>query len=296
MNTNDKEFCRRIEKIIFIDPGKRGIEQCFIYDSLYRAAEGILKCDKKKISYLLTGFCCMHDTCETDGPLGSSVLCSLLRAMGFNTSILCDTFAEKVTKAAAFPNPVTVANSIEEIDNDISFAISIERPGRAEKTNDYRTMKARDISKVTAPLDFLFPNVKDKKIKPYLTISVGDGGNEVGTGNIIDLIKKNVPLGDSICTISSCDILIMAGVSKLGGVGIAAALSILANDEQIARTFIDIMSTQKEILKRMIDNGSYDGVSGDYINAIDGMMFEKEHGDVNNKIIEIIKEKYIINN
>ena len=54
MNTNDKEFCRRIEKIIFIDPGKRGIEQCFIYDSLYRAAEGILKCDKKKISLVLS--------------------------------------------------------------------------------------------------------------------------------------------------------------------------------------------------------------------------------------------------
>lgn len=296
MNNTDKDFCNKIEKIIFIDPGNRGIDKCFIFDSLYKAAENILKCDKKKISYILTGFCCMHETCETDGPLASSVLCSLLREIGFNTSILCDTYSEKVIKAAALSNPVTVSNSIKSIDNDISFVISIERPGRAEKTNDYRTMKARDITKVTAPLDYIFPNIKDKIIKPYLTVSVGDGGNEVGTGNIMELIKKNVPLGESICTISSCDILIMAGVSNWGGLGIAAALTILVNDEKIAKKFIEIMSNQKEILKRMLNNGSYDGVSGEYISAIDGIMFEKEHEAVNKDIIDIIKAKYNINN
>ena len=133
----------------------------------------------------------MHETCETDGPLGSTILCSMLRKLGYNSNLLCDSYAEKVVKGGALDNPVIVANDASEIKGKISFIISIERPGRSAKTKDYRTMTAKDITKVTAPLDFLFPNNIDNNKKDYLTISVGDGGNEVGTGNIMNLIIEN---------------------------------------------------------------------------------------------------------
>lgn len=288
------ELCTKIEDIICIDPGNRGIDKCFQKGNLFNAANSILKCDKKTPSYILTGFCCMHETCETDGPLGSTILCSMLRKLGYNTHLLCDSYAEKVVKGGALDNPVMIANDSSEIKGKISFVVSIERPGRSAKTKDYRTMKARDITKVTAPLDYLFPNNVDKKKKDYLTISVGDGGNEVGTGNIMNLIIENVPLGDSICTISTCDYLIMAGVSNWGGIGIAAGLAVLSNDKSIGEYFCILMNKQPEILKGMIENGSYDGVSGDFIYAVDGMKFEREHTTLNLEIINIIKEKYLL--
>lgn len=290
----NSEFCTKIEDIICIDPGKRGISKCFQKGNLFNAADSILKSEKNAPSYILTGFCCMHETCETDGPLGSTILCSMLRKLGYNSNLLCDSYAEKVVKGGALDNPVIVANDASEIKGKISFIISIERPGRSAKTKDYRTMTAKDITKVTAPLDFLFPNNIDNNKKDYLTISVGDGGNEVGTGNIMNLIIENVPLGESICTISTCDYLIMAGVSNWGGIGIAAALAILSNDKSIGEYFCILMKKQPEILKGMIENGAYDGVSGDFIYAIDGMKFENEHSKLNFEIMNIVKQKYLL--
>ena len=297
INQENQEFCSKIEQVIFKDPGNRGISKTFQPGNLYKAANNILLTEKTKKSYILTGFCCMNNTCETDGPLSSAILCKILKELNYDSSILCDTPSEKVVKASAelYKLPVTVKDSSDKVleeDKNIGFMVSIERPGRSEKTNDYRTCKARDISNVTSSLDLLFPNIKDNKKVDYLTISVGDGGNEVGTGNIIDLIKQNVPMGEDICTISSCDILIMTGVSNWGGIAIAAALSILANNKEIGQKFIEINNTQKDILQNMVNNGSYDGISGKVCMKVDGMDFDKEHTEINKAIEEIVKQKY----
>ena len=54
------------------------------------------------------------------------------------------------------------------------------------------------------------------------------------------------------------------------------------------------MKEQPEILKGMIENGAYDGVSGDFIYAIDGMKFENEHSKLNLEIMNIVKQKYLL--
>ena len=293
MSEINSKLCEKLEKVIFVDPGQRGVSKCWINGCLFDAAEKLLKCDKKKVSYILTGFCCMHENCETDGPIGTSVLCNMLRFLGFNSQILCDKYAKNVVSAAALDSPVVVAESVDELEKDLSFCVSIERPGRAEKTNDYRTMRARDISNVTAPLDYLFPNNKDPASKkPYLTVSVGDGGNEVGTGNIMNKIIENVPMGDQICTISSCDVLVMAGVSNWGGIAIAAALAITSENREAGKYFIELCGKQQDMLRKMIEQGSYDGVSGNKIEAIDGMMFTNEHTQINNDLVSVVKEKF----
>ena len=290
--SSDEKLCSRLEKVIFVDPGQRGVSKCWIEGCLHEAAKRILECEKEKISYILTGFCCMHENCETDGPIGTSVLCNMLRFLGFNSQILCDSHAENVVKAAALDSPVVVAHSVDELEKEISFCVSIERPGRTAKTNDYRTMRARDITNVTAPLDFLFPNNKDNEKKPYLTVSVGDGGNEVGTGNIMQKIEEYVPMGESICTITTCDVLVMAGVSNWGAIAIAAALAIECNNKEAALSFIELCGKQGEMLDRMLKQGSYDGISGESIPVIDGMKFTEEHTKINNDLIAIVKEKY----
>lgn len=284
------EFFSLLEDVICQDPGNRGISNMWQKGNLKEAANRILQCDKEKCFYVLTGFCCKGIDSETDGPLGSSVLCSLLCDLGYNCSLLCDTYSYNVVNAAANGNRVCVTNDSDEL-QDISCIISIERPGRSKKTNDFRTMRARDISDVTAPLDLLFTEGK-----PYLRVAVGDGGNEIGTGNIADQVEADVQNGADICTSICCDILIMAGVSNWGALAIAAALAIASNDIEIGKKFIQLANSQPDILDKMLKAGSYDGCTGKCEASIDGMEYCKEHLVVSNELIKIVKQFYKFDN
>jgi len=287
------QLCSDLEKVIFQDIGKRGLSEFWTYGCLHEAATKILDCNKTLPGFVLTGFCCMNEKCETDGPIGTSVLNRTLRDLGFNSIILTDSCAANVVISASLENPVHIEDNPNNLPKDISFVISIERPSRTMKTRDYRTCRARDISHVTSPLDQLFQSIfRPEDKKPYLTIGVGDGGNEVGTGNVHDSIVKYVNLGEEIAADTICDVLVLAGVSNWGAIAIAASLAICCEDQEIAQKFIDFCGRQDEMLTNMLKYGSYDGISGLSTRSIDGMKFEEEHTMVNNEIIKIVKSKY----
>ena len=293
MNINEK--ITKIESIIFTDPGNRGISSLYQPNSLQKSSEKILKTPKEKKSFILTGFCCLFPSSETDGPLGSSILNSTLNNLGFNNFLLTDSYSENVVKASSTNGKIVIVNSHEEFldkhdENDIAFIISCERPGRSLKTKDYRTMKAKNISNQNSNLDLLFPGENGKK--NYLTIGIGDGGNECGTGNINKEVQKKIQYGDQICTDRFCDILIMSGVSNWGGLGLSASLVILNGDKKVMKLFIDECYLQRELLKKMIEAGSYDGVSGKGELSVDGMHFDNEHMEVIEKIVRVVKECY----
>lgn len=293
MNINEK--ITKIESIIFTDPGNRGISSLYQPNSLQKSSEKILKTPKEKKSFILTGFCCLFPSSETDGPLGSSILNSTLNNLGFNNFLLTDSYSENVVKASSTNGKIVIVNSHEEFldkhdENDIAFIISCERPGRSLKTKDYRTMKAKNISNQNSNLDLLFPGENGKK--NYLTIGIGDGGNECGTGNINKEVQKKIQYGDQICTDRFCDILIMSGVSNWGGLGLSASLVILNGDKKVMKLFIDECYLQRELLKKMIEAGSYDGVSGKGELSVDGMHFDNEHMEVIEKIVKVVKECY----
>ena len=275
-----------IETIIFQDPGKRGIESLWTPGCLKLAAQKILATNKSRQSFILTGFSSIKTHSETDGPLGSSILCSTLVALGFQCSLLTDESSSLVVVAAASSNNVLITSKIENI-CPFSFIISCERPGRSRKTHDYRSMSANDISQRTAPLDLLFPGPGETK--NYLTIGIGDGGNECGTGNIADKVSKVVKNGEDICTDRCSNVLIMAGVSNWGAIALAAALVIVSNDSNGATVFLKECEDQRNILQKMLDYGSYDGITGKSELSIDGMHFENEHMAVTNAIVEILK-------
>ena len=293
MTLNIKEKITEIENIIFTDPGNRGISSLYQKNSLQISSEKILKTQKDKKSYILTGFCCLKPSCETDGPLGSSLLNSTLNNLGFNTFLLTDSYSEKVVKASSKNNKIIIENSYEKFieknpENEISFIISCERPGRSLKTKDYRTMKANNISNQNANLDLLFPGENEKK--NYLTIGIGDGGNECGTGNIYKEVQKKINLGEEICTDRFCDCLIMSGVSNWGALGLCACLVILNGKKENMEFFIKECFCQRELLQKMIDAGSYDGVTGKGELSVDGMEFDKEHMDIIQKVVKVVKE------
>ena len=292
---NISEKITKIESIIFTDPGNRGISSLYQPNSLQKSSEMILKTPKEKQSFILTGFCCLFPSSETDGPLGSSILNSTLNNLGFNNFLLTDSYSENVVKASSINGKIVIENSHEEFldkhdENDIAFIISCERPGRSLKTKDYRTMKAKNISNQNSNLDLLFPGENGKK--NYLTIGIGDGGNECGTGNIYKEVQNKIKYGDQICTDRFCDILIMSGVSNWGGLGLSASLVILNGDKKVMELFIDECHLQRELLKKMIEAGSYDGVSGKGELSVDGMHFDNEHMEVIEKIVRVVKECY----
>jgi hypothetical protein len=292
---NISEKITKIESIIFTDPGNRGISSLYQPNSLQKSSEMILKTPKEKQSFILTGFCCLFPSSETDGPLGSSILNSTLNNLGFNNFLLTDSYSENVVKASSINGKIVIENSHEEFldkhdENDIAFIISCERPGRSLKTKDYRTMKAKNISNQNSNLDLLFPGENGKK--NYLTIGIGDGGNECGTGNIYKEVQNKIQYGDQICTDRFCDILIMSGVSNWGGLGLSASLVIMNGDKNIMNLFIDECYLQRELLKKIIEAGSYDGVSGKGELSVDGMHFDNEHIEVIEKIVKVVKECY----
>ena len=48
MSEINSKLCEKLEKIIFVDPGQRGVSKCWIHGCLFDAATKLLKCDKTK--------------------------------------------------------------------------------------------------------------------------------------------------------------------------------------------------------------------------------------------------------
>jgi hypothetical protein len=122
--------------------------------------------------------------------------------------------------------------------------ISIERPGQAAD-GDYYNMRGESISENTACFDS-FMNQSDCP-----TIAIGDGGNEIGMGNVATALQDlNI-----VPAITTCDELIVADVSNWGAYGIIAFLSVW-NQRDLLGEFVPI-----DIFRYISELGSVDGVT-----------------------------------
>jgi len=127
-------------------------------------------------------------------------------------------------------------------------------------------MRGVDVSPWTAPLDDLFLG------GPWVKLAVGDGGNEIGMGKLpAGLIARTVPNGAEIACVTSCDQLVVAGVSNWGAYGLMAALAALRADWQpsIAKFLTaerDLAVTQAIVGKA----GAVDGVTALGEATVDG--------------------------
>ena len=86
--------------------------------------------------------------------------------------------------------------------------LASERVGRS-KDGKYYSMKGRDLSSRVSPIDDLF--LEAAQSEDITTISIGDGGNELGMGKVLDKIRKHIPLGETIGCSIAADLLIAAG-------------------------------------------------------------------------------------
>lgn len=284
-----KPFCD-IENIIKKNSGLRGMDKIKFSDELQEAANELYS---STTVLIVTGFAIKDMlTGETDGPIGAVSLASALEQLGKKVVIVTDRFSEKimlnccVIKGLKSPIEIYPFENPKEFSADLlqkykpSHVIAIERPGRAKDGHCY-SMRGEDISSVVPDTDVLFQMSKDAGI---VTISVGDGGNEVGMGKASFLIRSYVKNGERICASFSSDYLIVTGISNWGGHALAAALSLLSK----TMLLYDV-NTEKKLIKGIVEAGAVDGCTKRHELTVDGYNLT-ENINVFNCIRNIVKE------
>ena len=216
---------------------------------------------------------------ETDGPVGTALLAAALVACGVPARIAVDTPSVEAVRAAvrATAEDVTVdeivlgkEGAIEELAEawrqaKLSHVVAIERCGRSADGKP-RNMRGVDVSPWTLPLDALFEG------DDWVKLAVGDGGNEIGMGKLPPgLIAEHVPNGAEIACVTSCDHLVVAGVSNWGAYGLMAALAVLRPDWR--PTIAKFLTAERDFFVTdtiVREAGAVDGVTAQRVATVDG--------------------------
>ena len=271
-----------IEDIILSDD-RRGIAALrghLAPDYCRQAAKLLL--DSPGTTLIATGFY-IHaaDAPETDGPPGALALGRALEALDRRVAYVSDRYTVPILRPLArdvspvFEFPIADVEASREYAEgllsklDPSLLISIERCGL---TADGRhlNMRGLDISEHTAKVDYLF-------FSHGRTIGIGDGGNEIGMGNLFPYIPEVASLPSSPAT-TRCTQLIISSTSNWGGYGLVAGLSLLAG-----RNLLPTQAGEAHLIGRMVELGAVDGVTGASQCTVDSMSLE-EHGRVLSKL------------
>ncbi|MFY8274745.1 glutamate cyclase domain-containing protein [Pseudoalteromonas sp. SSDWG2] len=229
--------------------GMAQVQKALSAGYVYRAAK-ILN-DAHGEILISTGFPVIG-TFETDGPVGAIALYNTLQQLGKKPVLVCGN--PLYSKLQADFNCISLkVNDLEgakkqalEIfeQHDIGCVLAIERPG-LNAQGQYCNMRAEDISQYCASFD-PFMN-----FAPCPSIAIGDGGNEIGMGNVIDALTQL----DIIPSITRCDELIVADVSNWGAYALIALLAQWHQQDLLAQ----IRCT--DIIAYLGKHGSVDGVT-----------------------------------
>lgn len=251
LNANDMILSQQIENLL-VQKNLRGMKdvQEVLKPGYYLRAATFLK-DCKGTVLIGTGFP-VEDTFETDGPVGAIALYQTLAKLGANPVLVCGAplapaLADDFTVYEINVGDLTTAeaetrNALAELKPEL--IISIERPGLSE-TGKYFNMRGEDIGPRCACFDYFL------RLAECPTIAIGDGGNEIGMGNLKDAVDKL----DITPSATTCDELLIADISNWGAHGLIALLAKWNDKDLLAAINIS------EILRYLSKRGSVDGVT-----------------------------------
>lgn len=200
---------------------------------------------------------------ETDGPAGTMVLAHALQQLGFHPVIVAESFAQEYFRIQGFEVAVTTPERGAAFYADLlekyqpAGLVSIERCGRNAES-DYCNMRGESVADLTSCIDELFLQAKGQ----VPTVGVGDGGNEIGMGNLAAQINESLELSPCVVEV---DNLVLASVSNWGAYGIAACLEELSG--------VRLLPEWQEVydfLVRTVGLGSVDGVTRQPVATVDG--------------------------
>ncbi|MDO6514858.1 MULTISPECIES: DUF4392 domain-containing protein [unclassified Neptuniibacter] len=258
---NEAVLSKQIEDLLVARNlrGMKTIQPALASGYYLRAARTLNKC--KGHVLIGTGFPVV-DTFETDGPVGAIALYQALEALGATPVIVCGPPVSQALMDNYRIHEISVGEHQERTleafkalyNYNPDAVLSIERPGQAED-GEYYNMRGESISDRTACFDTFVRNAKCP------TIGIGDGGNEIGMGNIQEALKEL----DIMASATKVDELLIADVSNWGAYGIITFLS-LWNDKDLLNDIKPI-----EILKYLSKLGSVDGVTRENELTEDGL-------------------------
>lgn len=261
----------KIETIITENLEFRGMAGIKLKNQLLNTAVDL---NKSEVVVIVTGFY-IHKAGigETDGPLGALSMANALNQLGKEVIIVTDGHSSKfmeigIALLGIDVNLYVVTNENAKLicDEIISehqpdHVIAIERPGKS-MNGKYHSMSGEDLTDFIPDLDYMFEIARENDIR---TSAIGDGGNEIGMGKIMDYIISSVPLGEKIASITVTDNLIIAGVSNWGGHGVSVMLSILNGKDLMYDESVEFA-----LLDAIVTAGAVDGCTKIAEKSVDG--------------------------
>ncbi len=207
---------------------------------------------------LITGFY-VRGRGETDGPPGTKLLFDALTRLGFTPLVVTDPFCAAYFQAAGLPFVIFGPEAGEgellallEAENPVGL-MAVERCGRAADGR-YINVHGESIGHHMAPLDGLFLR------SGISSVGIGDGGNEIGMGDIAEGIEARL---GRIPSVVKADRLIIATVSNWGALGLCAALGQLPSEAELLAAYSLCPAA-----------GLIDGFSGEPVLSEDGFPIE----------------------
>lgn len=261
---------KEIEKLVQQDPGERGLKLWAKQGDLLPAVQ--MLAERKHVA-ILTGFYILSaGVIETDGPSGAVVLAAALEKAGVKVTVLTDDHAHKImqiTLNAAGCKSTLLSWSKEDLPepNELlnygfDAIVALERPGRAQN-GSYHNFRGQDISEFVLPYDNLFIKAREQGIP---VIGIGDGGNELGMGNVSEAVSATIAPHDNFSCPVISNYCICCGVSNWGGYAVSAVLALVKSDNLL----LDEDSIMNLIAKG-VEAGAVDGVSGKCEVTVDGL-------------------------
>ncbi len=248
---DDLQLSKAIEDLL-VQRNLRGMQQLqnALEPGYYLRAAQYLR-DISGTVLIGTGFP-VADTYETDGPVGAIALYQCLESLGATPVIVCGKPLSTVLREDYRVHEIAVGpDHDKQTDTRAALeqlapvaVVSIERPGLSAQ-GGYFNMRGEDITDRCACFDYYveFANCP--------TIAVGDGGNEIGMGNVRDAIAAL----DIVPAVTGCDELLVADVSNWGAYGLIAILGYWRGEDLLGTI------SPLAILAYLSSRGSVDGVT-----------------------------------
>ena len=279
-------FFKKLDEAMRYDPGNRGLLANAPANPLDRLQEALT--DIKGV-VILTGFPVrlgLHNfTGETDGPLGAANLAYAFESIGVPVWLLTDEEAYWVVNAAVtrrgckcrplmLPRYEADEFVVAQLDAiHPSHVLTIERPGKA-RDGHYHNMRGGIIDAMFVDASSIIEAARERGIT---TISIGDGGNEIGMGALAETIEKYVPHGEAICAREVADIALISGVSNWWGWGVSALLS-----RMYGINLLPSDDMEWGMLHEMVLAGSVDGCTKKPEETVDNLPMEVHLGVLSN--------------
>jgi len=227
-----------------------------------------LLADRAGLVLVTTGFYILRTgTPETDGPPGAVVVGRALERLGRHVLYVTDRVSDALLKQLTTPDQVLTFPIADEAESrrharamlerhGPALLVSVERCGRS-KDGRYLNMRGLDVSDETAQVDFLFDGTVP-------SVGVGDGGNEIGMGNVAEAVAACGKLVPDPC-VTRVSNLVIASVSNWGAYGLVAALALL-----VGRDLLPTVDEERGLVERTAALGAVDGTTGEADGKVDG--------------------------